>query len=502
MPDQSPKSKRGPSAGATASALATIAALSIRLTGQVSSDQLARIAAVAMLVWGILYGGRVIVRVYMGYWQYTPKRSWPWTERQRRALSALLVADGVLSLALIAVGCWFIAESPGTWLQIGVSSALATFVAASAHSTLKLARAGGLRRGTDAVFKCRAVRWLRENMKIWKSFPGVAKLDSWLWARTSKDQVSGLVMVIVLGLALMPLANAAGAIQIVLQTPEIGTQTTPTTTTAPTATTATTPPPAATTTVAKPAPPPPARQLSYEDLCGAVPPARGAANDQQQNELERAWRLIGAIVAGCRGSTQLVAGTDDTYYVLGQCGGNPFPSVAVTSPEHPAVVLLEGWATFAKEMITAGRLRGASAHVLIGSGDFQIVYTDAGAYILIRREISDGQGGFRHKPQSCADLEPATQAPVRLPPGLADLWLRYAQRYKQPSWPVRNPALDRNGRRAFEFRSADGRNARIAVGSCAGPTECELHSSTVSWRSMDHEAEPLTTDRVLSFGPR
>lgn len=484
-------------------AAAGLVPVPLRLADMLSSGELAHLGAVAMVVAGVLYGGRVVVHACMGYWQHIPKRDWPWTERQRRALSALLLVDGALAVVLVGAGMWCLSDDPSTWLRIGVSTVLAVLVAASSHNTLKLARNVGLRRGTEAVGMCAVVVWMRENASLWRSFPGVANFDHVCWEmRTSVSQVSGLVMVIVIGLSVMPVAEGitAGRDTIQGEAPQTTSRTIkPATTTSPTPlrrarAAPTEPAPAAQDHVALP--------KTYGDLCADAPvPALGAPDDQQ-TELEQVWRGIGAILAGCGGRAKVVPGTNDVFYVTGRCEGKAFPSVAVTSPTHPAAMLLEGWAIFARDLIRAGRLRGASSHQVVGRGDFQILYARAGGYVLIRRNVSDGKGGYTRSPASCADLEPATQTPVRVPPGLADLWLRYAERFQQPTWPMRVRSRDLPGRRFFEFRSADGHNAKIAVGWCAGGSACEFRASTIRWRTGDPGALPVTADRVLSFGPR
>jgi hypothetical protein len=465
----------------------------------------ARTGAVVMIVAGVTVAGRLGVHLRDNYWQWPAPDNPKWTTRQQRSLSALVVLDGVIAAALVAWGIWIFFE-PNAWFQMGLSLFFAAVFFVASMATMDLIEAGGLPRGTETIQNCGAVVWLRKAAKRSSSLKFVRRLDQWIWTPTQKDRLSGLAIAVVLALA------SVGVIDAVAVSPQVreylsskhdapnegtdksgkgtqenrrqahskrhkperdgkGRQDT------------------------KPTPPP--RRPTYVELCGNLVPGTGAPKAEAR-ALKAVWAEFGGAIAGCAERAKLVPGTRDVYYVPGNCNGE-FRSMAVVSPGYPAAMLLDQPAEFAREMAQARALRGASQRLTIAGGDFQVVYTTMGGFVLIRENPTDGRGGLNTAPRSCLEVTPAKREYVVVPPPLADLWLKFG-RLMQPTWPARDVSRDERGRTFFSFYG----QARevVAAGFCTGPTHCVFKSGGVRWDSASAADEAVTAARVTQYGPR
>lgn len=466
-----------------------------------SSAVVGQVGALVLLTAGVLYGGRLGVHLCSGYWERTTCKP-GWTDRKRRRLNALLVLDGLLTATLLASGGWFL-FSPSWWVEFGLGLVLALAIHEAGYWTIELAEAGALPRGSDTIENCFAVVGLRNRVLRIGSQPGVLWLYGLFFERkTPKDELSGLTVLIVITLAFAGLAQGMvkGATYL-----KGGSERVERRHTKPPNAKRNRPPPKS-----KDAPPPGGPKdtvavagespPTYEDLCGKVLAPGDDAPPEPAAALQRVWYEFGGIVAGCAGPAWEVSKGSGVYAVIGKCYGK-VRSVAVTSPQYPAAMLFAQSATLAERMATEHKLLGASAHIRAGPGQYQIVYTTDGAYILIRATVSDGRGRLTSAPRRCDELQPTAVKYVTLPPALADLWLRLGA-LKEPTWPTLDESRLGSGRIFYTFSTADAERRTIATGSCSSRLDCELRSGDLSWNATAAEAQPVTHDRMKQYGPR
>jgi hypothetical protein len=492
-------------------ALPTLVLTILRMVDVTSSPALGRVASLLMVGVGVLAGGRVLVHLRDRYWQWQGAPDREWTVRDRHALNGFVVVDSLVALVLIGCGAWFFMQ-PDNWLELGLFTVLALATIVASVETVGLAAKGGLPRGSETIGNCFAVRWVRKATKAFYPLPRVRRIDVFVWeTRTHVTRVSGLVIVIVLlllGGALSQAVAVAPQVKHYLSQPlrpkqggqdsgSIG---------APSLAQAA-PPPArpriplqsgVATTITQPGPRLAAPPPTYDQLCGtALSPGDGAP-PQEAAALKQAWFQLGGAVAACAERAQLVTGSSNVYYALGQCDGRP-RSIGVVGPDQAAVMLLDEPAALARRMALEGTLRGASARTPIGDGDFQIVDTVAGSYVVIRRQVTDGHGGLRGVPERCADIQSSAAAEyVTVPPALVGLWLQLG-RLGRPTWPAIDPARSAMGDTAFDFYASDSVEP-VATGSCSSPTSCQLRADGIVWTTTSGGAT-VTTEQVRADGP-
>lgn len=468
----------------------------------VGTNLVLRLSGGLLVAAGLTYAGRTLVHVKDHYWNFRPDDDELWSDLQRIALSGLVVVDLSIAAGLVSAGGVFqIDPSRAAQFYAGLSAVL--LIAVSSHLTLRLVSAAGLPRGTDTIEHCPVVRSLRNNVELWKSAPGIRQLDAFIWRKTPIGYISGLVVFLILALSVsavvdklahtahLRLANdrrGLGISGIVSQHPRKLRPHKPRPSDHGPGTSS--PGPTGDEAAAIP---------TYAQDCGtAVIPGQGAPTPED-TELRDAWYEIGGVNAACGGPAHRVPGTADVYYVNGYCG-EQLRSVGVAAPDHPAVLLLEGWATFAEKMAQAGKLLGASAHRFVGSGDFQVVYTTVGPYVLIREQVSDGHGGLTGIAGTCYDLQVAKEQPVTVPPGLVGLWLRYERLY-QPVWPRQLVAGTTDGITKFVFVMAGSLHSRVAQATCFGAANCTFVFGHTVWRTSTLPPDDAIPTEVVDFGP-
>jgi hypothetical protein len=454
----------------------------------VPSDALARCGALALLVVGVFYAGRIYVQLAVGYRNWTAR---DWTAESREELNRLVAVNCAISLALLTSGVWFFFH-PHNGIQLAVSAVLGGAALRTIFATRDvLQRPGAPPRGSDRVEECDIVIVFdqrSDQMKHGARF--LRALYRFCFAKTPRHELSGLAVVLVLTIFAVSVAHAAIGVPEVAE--YMGLKPKPLT--EKTQPPARVPGPPRSLRKASPSTPVPTREgrvlpvksddriPTYEELCGKdVRPGDGAPPGQR-DDLRRAWEAYGGLIAGCAGRARLVPGSADVYYVLGHRNGD-FVSLGITSPEHPGAVLLDSAAVLAKRLAEEGRLRGASSRLGIGNGDFYVIYTTGGGWVVIRREKSRDAGY------------------VQMPPAMAELWLRFGKLFNR-TWPGRDVSRGLSGL-YFHFDSPYESGTTLASGSCVRETTCELRFGNVYWgSSSQRETQPVTADRVLEHGPQ
>lgn len=508
------KARRFSPAGVLAGATAALTAISgvLRVASIPFEETIIRFVAIGWITGGVLLLGRDAVHVFASYWQHEDPANPRWTDRRRRSLNALLVIEPLLATGLIGLGLWTFRDSAPAWCVLAtavVVGPMTWLVMSEKHRLVRLAR---LRRGTEVVRRTSLVRALRAKSRQAKGLPGVITLYKLLFVwRPATRRFSSLAFVV---LALLGFAMIAG---FAVVAPQLAASVIAPSDRADQAATAgkekskqepRSPVKPRSPKRAKPANPTPKPtptprvSRTYEDNCGThVRPGDGIEG-RARAELEEEWRRLGEPALGCAGVAKLVKGTKDVYAVVGHCVGR-FRSIGVVSSIYPAAVLIAEPAELAAALLRYGRLRGASKRQPIGAGDFQIVYSSEGSWLLIRPETTDGKGGMAGVPQRCTDVLPGGRAYVTLPPALADLWLKHAAATGRGSWPERDASRDSATRSGYTFVSDDGSGRPVARASCTvrAPIACKVSGSGVSLRADAKTADGVDVDRVRRFGP-
>jgi hypothetical protein len=240
---------------------------------------------------------------------------------------------------------------------------------------------------------------------------------------------------------------------------------------------------------------------TYEDLCGKVPPGAQLPEAQRQAMYD-AWLQLGQPATGCARPATLEPSTNSVYTIEGVCGGD-FRALGIAGPEHAPAVLLDGAAMFARSLLVAGTLLGASSRYALGPGNFQVVYSTDGPWVLIRSETTDGHGALQSKATRCEQVRNGGATYTAVPPELAELWLRMAILGIR-TWPVRDAGHDVNGADRYAFLSEDPARPVVATGVCTMsiPPHCVLHTPSGDLSSEDLGPLDINPDRIFALGPR
>lgn len=509
---------------AAGTAVAAVTSLFLRIADVVATPGLTRIGALTMITAGVLIVGSNTIHIGGGYCQHDSDLA-DWTANKRRWLTGLVAASLITGLALIGAGAVFFFAEPHPWRQFLTASVAIPVVWAIYSYSLELAQQGGLDRGTELVRSWTIVKCLRRKTRQMLSVPGIKHIDGLLWVwKTPPSEFSSLAIAILASL-LFVFATSGIAVspEVLDYLSRSHGSAEDKTTEGKNGNTWTGPKGAGTRRVSgkrtsngsatgkanakrssvsgytgsatkKP---------TYEDLCrlAAVEPGDEIPG-AERSEINGVWHAVGAPTAGCAQRAEHVSGTQDVYAVRGLCNGE-FRALGVVSPQHPAAILLDRPALFAREMLNTGKLRGASARVRIGHGDFQIIYTTDGPHMFIRQQTTDGDGGLGSAPARCEDVKPGGGRYVELAPALVTLWLRLGA-LRSRTWPARDISRDTETRRAYSFYSDTGDRETVAHAYCTStpPQSCELRANALKISAIGAEATDVDAERVLRLGPR
>lgn len=501
--------------GGGLTALVGLGSFALDAFSVVPVEALVRLEGAVVAVVGVVLVGRDVVHFRGGYFNHRDPTRPEWTAQRRRRLNALMLMESLWGAALTAAGVVVLLSSAHPWRALALTMCCSVATWALASAKLSLAETAGLARGTEILPSCREVEWLHKEFEKAADLPGVRQIRHLLfeWI-TPEGRLSRLVIVVLSTFVLTSSVNAAAVAPEVVRWAKKGTERKDdgaaggnaddapagegTSTSAASSETTPQSEEEAGSDAAEDAPP----TTTYDGNCdgGVIQPGDGLP-DALRSEMYRAWMRGGEPTYGCAGLAEPVLEGIDVYAVRGQCDG-AFRALGVVSPDRPAAVLIDEPALLARRMLERGTLRGASPRTPIGMGDFQIVYTADGSWLLIRRQTTDGEGGLARAPDHCREVRPGGQPYVALPPALADAWMQLAAA-GQESWPARDPAADSADRLAYRFLSADGTESTVATGWCTTTTRpsCELEAPGFEVGRPPEVPEPLTVEGLERLGP-
>jgi len=212
---------------------------------------------------------------------------------------------------------------------------------------------------------------------------------------------------------------------------------------------------------------------TYEQLCrGYVKPGYPAPEPQAAG-LRGVFAQTGAIVAGCAEPASEVSAVSGVWWSVGRCDGE-VRSLAVAGEETQAVLMLQQVASFAEELADRGELTGGSPRVSASHGDYQVVESTAGDFVMSREESSLGGRSPKKPPRSCTELSDRNAPYTLVPPGLVELWLKLARRVWV--WPVAARETGEHTKQ-FVFRSAGRAPRQVATAECASEHSCTMQTA-------------------------
>ncbi len=445
------------------------------------------VGALLMLLCGLTLDVRWVIHLKLGYLSWRGTRGHLWGDRERGLLSRLTVIDGGLGLALSAVGFYFF-RNPGGLLQLGALVVLMMLVYVVIEATRRVIQGpGGPPPGSDVIENCRPVRYVLNPERIWNGKWG---LDTIFWLVAEKAPVGHRNKAAVLLIFVLALSTATQVVALVGRTATDGHQakvagrrgeshrlaesdhtTTPE------------------------VEPISDGERTYEENCGTeVAPGDGIPEPLSRQQ-QIIWEELSP-ADGCAMRARRIA-DGSTYLTTGQCQG-VFWSLGIASGDA-AAVLIEDAAVAARRISQSQELLGASQRHDIDAGDFHLVYTPAGPFLLIREQKTDGNGGPKSRPESCTEIKPGKERYTVVPPGMAELWLRFNEEGIVPSWPFTDAGSLSNGRRYFTFRGPA--QSKLAWGSCVSPIECEVESDRGRMVSTANGVRSVTVKRILELSP-
>lgn len=446
-----------------------------------SLAEIEALAALMLLCCGLLFDLRWGVHVRLRYLWFRGKVSEGWSKQKQRRLCALTLVNISLSVAATAAGLTYLL-SPGSYWQCGVTLVLLVMLTAVVEATRRVIEVGGPKCGADVIENCRPVRWFLDPERTWNGKWGV---DAWVGKATNVIPVgrrSKTAVVLVVGLAFSLLTQSGVVVGRVIKGSDHG-------------------PPNNHETHKKHEAgsisrrqtgedPAPGTETAADPCQGAVTPGAGAP-EPLKAQIRRAWEEK-APASGCAGRAH--PNTSRTAYIVkGSCFDEPW-SLAISSWERGTAILLEDAATAANSIAEHHELDGASERIDLGGGDFHLVFTPIGPYLLIREQKTDGNGGLEGTPETCAEIEPGKEHYVVLPPGMAELWIRFS-REVAVSWP------ELTGLRGREFVFKGLAHEELAVGSCSSPVRCRVEGLGRKMESSAAGVQDVTVLAVLEAGP-
>jgi len=446
-----------------------------------SLTEIEALAALMLLCCGLLFDLRWCVHVRLKYLRFKGKASEGWTKGKRRRLCFLTLVNISLSAAATAAGVHYLL-SPGRYWQVGVTLGLLVLLTAVVEASRRLIEFGGPQCGADVIESCRPVRWILGQERTWNGQWGIDTGVKKISQVIPVGRRNKAVVVLVVGLVFSFLTQSGVVVGRVIKgsdrdrainhaphkKPEAG------------------------SVLRQNDPEAPAGETgSVEDPCREAATPGDGAPEPLKAQIRRAWEEK-APASGCAGRAHPNA-SKSAYIVEGTCLGQPW-SLAIGSWERGAAVLLENAATAARSIAEDHELDGASERIDLGGGDFHLLFTPAGPYLLIREQKTDGNGGLQGTPQSCADIKPGKQDYVALPPGMAELWIRFSGEVAV-SWP------EWTRRRGQEVVFNGLEHEELASGSCSSLVRCRVEGLGVAMESTAAGVQGVTALAVLEAGP-
>lgn len=446
-----------------------VGVIGANIAAGVNADRLERLSALAAAAVGAVLVARFAVRIILGYANWFGDRRQGWDLPERRRLRYYTFVDAVLCAALLRLGLLFLADHGGV-PQLLILTLVALAILILSGRTRRLVKRGG-----PPPLATVAEKW------TW-----IGDLTAGAFSSHHARRVA-LVMVVALWFSFLVQGTALG-LRLIAGSGA--------------------PPPVAT----QPLEPDPNQGAGQEEsasggetedpppsslthLCGVQIHAGDGLPSELREEFRTAWKELSP-ADGCPGIAKLVG--KRTYAADGRCG-DELRALGIVSPYHDAAVLLEGAADVARQLMRQRPLLGASPRKDMGGGDFHLLYTEAGPYLAIREEKTDGHGGTNRAPQTCSEIEPGGAPYELLPPGIAELLVRFDEEVV-PSWPRREPARDHDDREAFSFHTPD--YVEVARAWCSSPVDCELRSGAYRIHTTPLGPRTVSVARLRSSGPQ
>ena len=169
-----------------------------------------------------------------------------------------------------------------------------------------------------------------------------------------------------------------------------------------------------------------------------------------------------------------------------------------SAPIHIAV-LLEPAASPAREISDRDPIVGASSRRSLGAGDFQLIYTRSGPFVLVREQKTDGKGGLERAPQWCARHRAGAGKVQRSASGNGRT-LASLQRIARGSVAPQRAVVARERKGADALFNYGG--VKVAEMSCISLSACELRAPGIQMSSSSLGVKTVTVARIRAFGPR
>lgn len=202
----------------------------------------------------------------------------------------------------------------------------------------------------------------------------------------------------------------------------------------------------------------------------------------EREEIVAVFEEAGVGQTGCPEAPEEVGDHSEVWIASARCG-TELRSLVTTGPEYLPALLYQQAAGFARARGREGVLLGASDRHPVRGGDFYVVDTTMGSYVLIRRRPSNGERGGENQDSSSSPCEAPSEGNFLytvVPPGLIALWLEAVE---EGAWlfPVSDSANVNGG--TFEFLADYPAREALAHASCANALECMLRVDGETRRS-------------------
>lgn len=473
-----PQAPEGPFSARTGQRLIQIAAAALvagvatvigrHIGSQLDADHLERTADLVGTVAAVFLLVRFCLRTRDGYLKWVGNQKNGWTYRKRRKLRRWTLTDGTLSLALLGATIYFYLYPAGAWQLLPLVPVIGAILIL-ANKTKRLITPNGPPPLSKEIQDCGLL-----NDLIGRVFPPYASkilavmIVASLWFSVLSEGAAVALRLLKTGSDHVRAAQKGHQEHRSHNHGESSA--------------------GQSTTVLMVENPP-----TLDELCGTSLHALDAAGEPYRRELLAAWASWSP-ADGCPARTERLPA--DTTLVFGACQGSP-RSLGIVSELHKASILLEDAATKARAISRESQLRGASPRIDMAGGDFHVLFTRIGPYLLIREEKTDGEGATSGAPLRCTDIHPGGEEYTVLPPGMAELYGRFNQAV-MPTWPSAAPSDD--GSQRFVLHTASG--IQVAEAWCETPLRCKLESEYTRMRSGEVGIGVVTGHWIFSYGPR
>jgi hypothetical protein len=212
-----------------------------------------------------------------------------------------------------------------------------------------------------------------------------------------------------------------------------------------------------------------------------------------REQIELLFEEEGTREAGCPGAAEAVSGQRGVWVAPAYCGAE-LRSLAVTAPadDYLPALLYQQAAAFARARGREGLLLGSSTRHPVRGGDFYIVDTVLGSFVLIRRRSSSGRlARARRGDLPCESYGSGNFVYTVVPPGLVPLWLDAAE---EEDWLFpRSTSASGEGDR-FEFLAEYPATEKLASASCSSDLICTLWKDGEARQSSGYPSHVAVAD--------